>query len=971
MNKRTVTYLILLLTLASVSTSCLRVLNDPEPGQGGPALIVRPTLFRGDANTLSTKAKDDTDAGIAKDDEVNARDELRENFFGSLDIFVKRQSDAPGANWFKQYHLNAGDAGVIIDPNKYDSESLLDQAKQHLENNWAEEGYVPGVPYDIYVTANNPHTAASSAPANLTALQALTTNSPDIYRYYLTYTPSQEDRIYWTNCMYSEKKNFLMDGKIEGWTIDPDHAEQVFDVDLKRAAAKILLTVNFSDEKTIPMVPEDPNEQPLLDANGHTAMGSVKEYMQFVGRTTGEPRFKPVNFNLNASDIGYDADPLPSSGSLLTIDSNFSTFKEGDSADNTDNTFAIVTYTYPIDWSSDNSRTPYILLSVFYTRNSDGDQLRSYYRIPVCDETQVSSLERNNIYIIDVNIASLGASNESFEAQDEELRIEYHVIPWTETNMTQEATTVKISDTKYLTVIPTEYTLKGDDTQGVEMQWYASVSTDDKRIVDIDPSSLAISYVNYQGNTVDIKGTVTKQIRNDGGTLVTATDANTDGKHDIVITSTAPNGNTARGEQVKITLTPNGLINVESDALLSRAVKDITFTIYLKNAGGVDPVPIHIRHFPLDNIQSFTGDWSSRWDGVKTQYEYSFNPTADGWTSWDGYEDDIECTQAQYNSASDGKSVVQTTESGTPSNYDTRSDVESGGDGSALQTAFRDAVPQNSRQGASSEANAYHDTASDYWYWGQTQTNGSNANYDWYTGNWTRTYYRWTTYNRRKYYKNVTKYYARRYYKTTTIATPGTGTWVEWGGQDGTTSEGIFTAKVYYNGQCYAISDHDSRGSGYSNLTNNHMYVIQITSTSDKYVLGRPVMDSNYQSQDRVVSPAFMIASQLGAVNQTTSPTTAATHCGTYMEVGVDGKRFVGWRLPTKQEIEVIISYQTGTNTQNVTMVTVLGGMYYWSLDGTSAYVSTGSNGSATNAYVRCVRDLTLEEVNTLNNSSN
>ena len=146
------------------------------------------------------------------------------------------------------------------------------------------------------------------------------------------------------------------------------------------------------------------------------------------------------------------------------------------------------------------------------------------------------------------------------------------------------------------------------------------------------------------------------------------------------------------------------------------------------------------------------------------------------------------------------------------------------------------------------------------------------------------------------------------------------------------------------------------------------MYVLQITSTSNKYVIGRPVLDSNYQSQDKVVSPAFMIASQLGAVNTTNSDTTAASHCGTYMEVGEDGKRFVGWRLPTKQEIEVIISYQTGTNTQNVTMVTVLGGQYYWALDGTTAYVSSGSGGSTTTGYVRCVRDLTLEEVEQLNN---
>ena len=89
------------------------------------------------------------------------------------------------------------------------------------------------------------------------------------------------------------------------------------------------------------------------------------------------------------------------------------------------------------------------------------------------------------------------------------------------------------------------------------------------------------------------------------------------------------------------------------------------------------------------------------------------------------------------------------------------------------------------------------------------------------------------------------------------------------------------------------------------------------------------------------------------------------------MEVGEDGKRYVGWRLPTKQEIEVIISYQDGTYTGKVTMETVLGGQYYWSLEGTTAYVANGSGGSTTTGYVRCVRDLTLEEVNQLNQTSN
>lgn len=938
--KKTLKHLIYIAALA-LCAGCLREVVPVAPGTE-PQLSVRPSVAG--SETPVTKVED-TDPGILKNDLVDARDELRENFFGSLDIFVKRQADAPGTAWFKEYHLNAGDAGVVVDPSKYDSESLLDQAKQLLASNWAEQGYVTGEPYDIYVTANNPHTAAGAAPANLTGLQALTTNDPQIFRYYLNYTPPVTDNMYYSNCMYSEKKNFLMDGKIEGWTIDPSKSEQVFDVDLERAAAKIIVTVKFSDEKNVLMQPEptasNPNPEPMKDEHGKAVYGSIKEYMALVGRTAGEPRWKPVNFCYTGSDIAYDTDPLPANEPLTTSGSNYTIFKEGTSSDNTENTFALVTYTYPIDWSADNDRVPYVLLSVFYTRDSDGDQLRSYYRIPVCDESTVTSLDRNHIYIVDVELASLGASNEAFDAQDEELRIEYHVIPWTETNMTQEATTVKISDTKYLTIIPTEYTLKGDGTESVDLQWYASVSIDDGRIVDIDPSTLKVSYVNYLGNTTDIKGTVTKQVRNDSGTLVTATDANTDGKRDIVITSTAPTTG-AQGEKVIITLTPTGILRVESEALASRAVKDISFVAYLKNATGVDAVPITIRHFPLDNIQSFTGVWSSKWDGgydSRTLTEYTTSLTeAQSWGSYTtqtnpsvSYDDYLAYSGAKTNN---GANTTLTNAN--------------------IATIF--GVTNNNQRNANAYATGANslETAKEY-----------NGKYYWVTR--TGTYNYTYTYHVADTFTLTGTVYGHQVTKQ--VAT--TGSWVDWEFHTGTTTyDNIgFYAKVYANGVSNPI---DSGGSTYhtdnsfSNLTNPQMYVIQLTSTSNIYAIGRPVLDDNYQSQDNVCSPAFMIASQLGAVSGGAyTAATAAEHCGTYMEVDKDGNRYTGWRLPTKSEIETIIKYQTeGAASYGVTMVRVLAGRYYWALDGNSyqAYAS-GTN----NTFTRCVRDLTYEEIKRLN----
>ena len=940
--KKALTYATLLFALL-LSAGCSRERFTEDSGTD-PYLSVRPHLLR--SEEAATKVED-TDPGIVKDDEVAARDELRENFFGTLDVFVKLKAAPASDNWFKEYHLRAGDAGVIVDPDKYDSESLLNQAKQALCSNWAEQGYEPGVPYDIYVTANNPHTAEGSAPESLSELQALTTNTPDVFRYYLNYTPPSTDPVYYSNCMYSEKKEFLMDGSIDGWMIDPNKAEQVFDVDLQRAAAKVIVTVKFSDEKTIPMIPEptasDPDPEPIKDAYGNIVYGSVKEYLNLVGRTAGVPRWKPVNFCLTGSDIAYDTDPLPASQALTTLDGNFTPFQEGTSTDNTENTFALVSYTYPVDWTSDKSRIPYVLLSVFYT-NDSGDQLRSYYRVPVCDEKAVSSLDRNHVYVVDVEIASLGASNDSFEAKDEELRIEYHVIPWTETNMSQEATTVKISDTKYLTIIPTEYILKGDNTESVDLQWYASVSIDDGRIVDIDSSTLEVTYVNYLGNTTDIKGTVTKQVRNDSGTLVTATDANTDGRRDIVITSTAPSTG-AKNEKLTITLTPNGILRVESEALLSRAIKDISFTVYLKNATGVDAVPIKIRHFPLDNIQSITGLWSSKWNEsyeTRTVTEYTTSLSeAQGWGTY-------------------------TTQTNPSVSYETYLAYSGPKTDNSEQTTLTNAqiaaifdVTNNNQRNANAYATGANslETAIEY-----------NGRYYWVTrsGNYNNYTYRY-------YVADTFTLSGTVYSHTKTERVASTGSWVDWEYHTGNVNYDNrgFYAKVYVEDFAHRIETDASSytAQNFSNLTNRQMYVIQLTSTSDSYAIGKPVLDSNYQSNDDVCSPAFMIASQLGAtMNNQYTGETAAEHCGTYMEVGTDGTRYTGWRLPTKSEIETIIKYQTETAASyGVTMVRVLAGREYWALDGNlhQAYAS-GTNGS----FVRCVRDLTYAEINALNKTS-
>jgi hypothetical protein len=150
-------------------------------------------------------------------------------------------------------------------------------------------------------------------------------------------------------------------------------------------------------------------------------------------------------------------------------------------------------------------------------------------------------------------------------------------------------------------------------------------------------------------------------------------------------------------------------------------------------------------------------------------------------------------------------------------------------------------------------------------------------------------------------------------------------------------------------------------GTAFDNLDNRCMYVIEVTSTSNTYTISHPKIDDNGLSQDNVVSPAFMIASQLGAVTTFgNNGNAAAIHCRTYREVDTSGKKYDGWRLPTLNELNIIKEYQTGTNT---VMSIVLGGKNYFAADGLPHLIyPQGDNGN----FVRCVRDLTPEEIGAL-----
>lgn len=180
---------------------------------------------------------------------------------------------------------------------------------------------------------------------------------------------------------------------------------------------------------------------------------------------------------------------------------------------------------------------------------------------------------------------------------------------------------------------------------------------------------------------------------------------------------------------------------------------------------------------------------------------------------------------------------------------------------------------------------------------------------------------------------------------------------------------GGYKAKYYENGDIKFFSNQESSGN-----KNNRMYIIQVSSTKDsKYNIAHPNTDkATGYTNDEVVSPAFMIASQLGAVlSANFDQSGAKTHCETYREVKKEnGKQVIydGWRLPTKTEIQFIVDFQQESYKNNKgktkqPIKPVLEGANYYTLNNET--VATGVE-SGDEVFVRCVRDLTPDQVEEL-----
>lgn len=948
-------------------------------------------------------------------------EELNEKALNTLDVFVEHVTDGNGDGTFlRQYHL----VGTAQTP-------IQELMNNFLAERWRAEGLKIGQNYNIYVATNNTQTKDEKdlTTFNVEALKGLVAdevtdglavvdeasnniawpwteqfaNTPSGYIYKQYVPESGADAVKVNNNLYgfTTQKEFMMDGIRKNWTPDATTLDQVFDdVTLNRAAAKIVLNVKF-DATFLKTLTQN------MTVNGTDTTWEPKPAAEQVRiQEDGAPAWRFYNFAFGAPVFAPETQgagvEVHNSATLLRHPYPFA----GD-----DKHFQIITYTYPNTWAAADyaTKAPSLVISVPYQKAGEAEPEYGYYRIPLV-KSDVTAIERNHIYVINATIATRGS--ELHEDEDVIEDVIYNVLPWNdETNSQAIHNEVQSVQHYYFNVNPKVYTLRGDGDQSVVLNYSKASGTK----------------VNWALFTYDAQGNQTGVVANNDANAIRAWFYNANGNFSTTYNDNetginwSNSGPTPMGVNIvqsdEGTSGSTGTVTVTSHALNNRAIKYIRLRVYLDEPETFDTngnptmyEDIIIRHFPTDNVQNIVGSWSSyipASGGTQTVTLTTQNLSeAEDWATLYGVSyTTSEETGTEY--ISYAEYIAHAGEAGYTMNGPTP----------VNRNAFLTAVPNNgNRQSANSQANAVADAGEgNNYYWGTgVQTEATNVRYsDYWDYYYDYDYYTAGTQNNRYNLYRYTNYYSASYTHTysytqytVTAEIPTTGNWVDWDRDANQTYSGNdrkinansnFFAKVFSGGYVNAVvvnqngnaktytlkrsanTDYYYYWNGNStqamrtsfNLTNNHMYVIQISSTSDEYVLGRPYINTSTNlSDDDVVSPAFMIASQLGAVTPFDNAAAAATHCRRYLEVASDGTRYTGWRLPTEDEISVITRYQQGTingviinNANYQAMTPVLTGRTYWSLTGDPVNTGIGDGGP----YLRCVRDLSAAEVEALN----
>lgn len=642
------------------------------------------------------------------------------------------------------------------------------------------------------------------------------------------------------------KMPFTMSGCM-GW--EPAESSNVYTipVELTRLAAKIEISLDLK-----------------FTTDQTTINGTTYRYP--TNDDIGQLQYSVHNYATNARVLPGNDDTFG-----YTIASAAETSLKFMDTDNSDNSVPkIIAYTYPTEWSNDILKETYVILNAQLKRTTDqgGDPqyMNNYYKIPLRLSTDDNKkLERNHWYKVKATITAKG--NATPDEPVEVTNVQYEVAPWYDTNIDINGDTPL-----YLELSEYDVVMRNVDTYDLT---FASSSQIVKDPTDVTSPKAEIEikeiyYKNKYGKKIDLT--------NDEN-IIDSTYLSVEGglNGHLVIHSPIPVNKTIR----YITLTVKNAQYDESDQGTHSCIKTVT-----------------IKQYPLEYITGISGLYSyldentGAWPNDLYQLNYN---------SW-VVDKNTEPQQYTINKSLKDSAIVKGLNGHIGDNKEMKSKFyveNNNGEGRIFRI---DLSYLKDYEKVPAGTGKYNNV---YTYEGKEKGNYTITATESAWGDYIRddkgNYIEKNVDEKGGYtleIKNAEK--NKGYYSHSYISQPG-GNYIN-------TKDTDFTPNLVYY-----LEDNGT-------ASNNQMYHVVITSTSGDYQLGRPIMkkdtdnkdivDPNNLDNDKLVSPSFMLASQLGN-SSTISWEDAKNQCKNYVEVGINGEVYDDWRLPTAAEINIIIKYQT------------------------------------------------------------
>lgn len=593
----------------------------------------------------------------------------------------------------------------------------------------------------------------------------------------------------------------------------------------------------------------------------------------------------------------------------------------------------IIAYTYPTEWSNDILKETYVILNARLKSTTDQGRvpqyMNNYYKIPLRLSTDDNKkLERNHWYKVKATITAKG--NATPDEPVEVTNVQYEVAPWYDTNIDINGDTPL-----YLELSEYDVVMRNVDTYDLT---FASSSQIVKDPTDVTSQKAEIEikeiyYKNKYGKKIDLT--------NDEN-IIDSTYLSVEGglNGHLVIHSPIPVNKTIR----YITLTVKNAQYVESNSGTHSCIKTVT-----------------IKQYPLEYITGISGLYSyldentGAWPNDLYQLNYN---------SW-VVDKNTEPQQYTINKSLKDSAIVKGLNGHIGNNKEMKSKFyveNNNGEGRIFRI---DLSYLKDYEKVPAGTGKYNNV---YTYEGKEKGNytiiATESEWGDYTQNSDKDYIEKNVDRLGGYtlaIKNVGKNNGD--YSHSYISQQG-GNYIR------TKDTDFIPNLVYY------LEDNGT-------ASNNQMYHVVITSTSGDYQLGRPIMkeeivDPNNLDNDKLVSPSFMLASQLGN-SSTISWEDAKNQCKNYVEVGINGEVYDDWRLPTAAEINIIIKYQTddkvNTKDNRAVMDYVLNyegqsnpdywvsrSNYFMHIPASGAGTLEKEESSEAEHRVRCVRDFHVGE---------